>query len=574
MTTFQDPPLQSRRSVRQNERDQSPAAVVPTTGPTPMPVAPPAAGEPLTYATQARPSTPEYDGPSFRARRTPEPVGDVPTQGMLQQSPAEDGTYRPRDYSPEGRRSASPSWAPQYGGAGQPPVTPAEPAAVPADPSSTFAPHAAPVIEPSALDADDPIEHTLTRRELRALRDAHGITSTTTGETVYPTPDAEQPGGQPAPQASAAPAPVQDATPVAAAPVDQAPVAQAPVAQGTPLAAPSTRLDSALAEFDQLAAGRPAAVPTDPPAARGRRAAAKAPEAPEAPEAQAPEAQAPEAQAPPAPARTAGPAQIAPEALGPQVQPVPLVEPPAAQAPAPQPAVSTEIATDGVAVFDALFSAPAEAAQAPQQPEVVVAEIVEQPVAPAVPRTTVEQVVEATIVESEPNPAAAAASEPSTTTPPTGHWSTQAKLDDETQFGDEKLARNIGSTSGAITTSALVLPSIPDHEFGPISTGDGLMLTGSISLPASLSATGAHPKQLDESDLDHLLDPGDHQVANTDSQPVRAIKAVSTHTSSRGVIGTVKPKGTRGLTALIIAATSMAVLVGALFIVLVATGQL
>ena len=29
MTTFQDPPLQSRRSVRQNERDQSPAAVVP-----------------------------------------------------------------------------------------------------------------------------------------------------------------------------------------------------------------------------------------------------------------------------------------------------------------------------------------------------------------------------------------------------------------------------------------------------------------------------------------------------------------------------------------------------------------
>jgi hypothetical protein len=119
-----------------------------------------------------------------------------------------------------------------------------------------------------------------------------------------------------------------------------------------------------------------------------------------------------------------------------------------------------------------------------------------------------------------------------------------------------------------------VLPSIPDHDFGPLSTGDGIMMTGSISLPASMSATGAHPKQLDESDLDHLLDPGDHQVSNTDSQPVRAIRAVSTHTSSRGVIGTVKPKGTRGLTALIIAATGMAVLVGALFIVLVVTGQL
>ena len=100
------------------------------------------------------------------------------------------------------------------------------------------------------------------------------------------------------------------------------------------------------------------------------------------------------------------------------------------------------------------------------------------------------------------------------------------------------------------------------------------MVTGSISLSESFTTTGAHPAQLDESDLDHLLDPGDHQVASTDSQPVRAIKAVSTHTSSRGVIQTVKPKGTRGLTALIIAATGMAVVVGALFIVLVATGQL
>lgn len=57
MTTFQDPPLQSRRSVRQSERDQTSAAVVPTTGPTPTPVAPAAPAEPLTYATQTR--TPE-----------------------------------------------------------------------------------------------------------------------------------------------------------------------------------------------------------------------------------------------------------------------------------------------------------------------------------------------------------------------------------------------------------------------------------------------------------------------------------------------------------------------------------
>ena len=47
------------------------------------------------------------------------------------------------------------------------------------DPNSPFAPHepVASAIIPSALDCEDPIEHTMTRRELRALRDAHGITS-------------------------------------------------------------------------------------------------------------------------------------------------------------------------------------------------------------------------------------------------------------------------------------------------------------------------------------------------------------------------------------------------------------
>jgi hypothetical protein len=228
------------------------------------------------------------------------------------------------------------------------------------------------------------------------------------------------------------------------------------------------------------------------------------------------------------PAAPAGPAQIAPEALA-----TPVGAPPT-PAPAPQAA-----------------------------PEVVVAELVAEPVAPAA-APPAENVVEATIVEVV---------EPPTSTPPTGHWSTQAQLDDETQTSDTPLSRNIGNTSGAITTSALVLPSIPNHDFGPLTSGE-IMVTGSISLSETFTTTGAHPKQLDESDLDHLLDPGDHQVASTDSQPVRAIKAVSTHTSSRGVINNVKPKGTKGLTALIIAATGMAVIVGALFIVLVATGQL
>lgn len=491
MTTFQDPPLQSRRSVRQNERDQSQPAVVTPAAPAGAPA------EPLTYSTQAgRAPVPGYDGPAPRARRTPAPVNEADLATQAQDSE----TARPQDFSPEGRRAASPSWAPQYGAAEAP--TPA-----PADPNSTFAPHApvAPTIIPSALDSEDAMEHTLTRRELRALRVAHGISSETASEPAV-----------------AAAAPVVAPAP-AAVPVTPD---VAPAAEGTPLVAPSTRLDSALAEFDQLAAGRPAPVPTDPPAPRGRRAAA-------APAAAAPAAE--PAPVAPAPVSPAGPAQIAPEALE-----TPLVQPPT---PARTP-----------------------------QPEVVVAEIIADPVIAepvaaepvALEPVPVEPLVEATIVEVV---------ETSTATPPTGHWSTQAQLDDETQTNDAPLTRNIGNTSGALTTSALVLPSIPSHEFGPLTGGEHIV-TGSISLSEVFTATGAHPAQLDESDLDHLLDPGDHQVASTDSQPVRAIKAVSTHTSSGGIIQNVKPKGTKGLTALIIAATSMAVVVGALFIVLVATGQL
>jgi len=89
------------------------------------------------------------------------------------------------------------------------------------------------------------------------------------------------------------------------------------------------------------------------------------------------------------------------------------------------------------------------------------------------------------------------------------------------------------------------------------------------------SSTSPTPAQLDESDLDNLLDPGDAQVASPDSQPVRAIRAVSTHTSSREIIGTIKPKrGNRALTALIIAAAGMAAVVVTLLVVALASGVL
>ena len=157
---------------------------------------------------------------------------------------------------------------------------------------------------------------------------------------------------------------------------------------------------------------------------------------------------------------------------------------------------------------------------------------------------------------------------------PVGHWSRQAELDDEEQPVTGSLSREVGI--GVITTNALVLPEIPHHDFTRTltSTGD-VLLTGSIDLPRSLSSTGALPAQLDESDIDHMLDPGDRQVASTDSQPVRAVKAVSTHTSSRGIINATPPKrGNKGLTVLIVAASAMLVVVVGLAVVIVSTNLL
>ena len=172
-----------------------------------------------------------------------------------------------------------------------------------------------------------------------------------------------------------------------------------------------------------------------------------------------------------------------------------------------------------------------------------------------------------------PDPSTSQVEVPTTTGErPIGHWSTQADLDDATQTGGV-VTSNFGSSP--VTASALVLPTLPNHDIsGAISTGD-ILVTGSIDLPRSLAATGAHPTQLDEADLDHLLDPGDQQVTSADSQPVRAIRAVSTHTSSRGVINAAKPRrSNRMLTILIIAACGMGVVVATLLIVALTTGVL
>jgi hypothetical protein len=143
--------------------------------------------------------------------------------------------------------------------------------------------------------------------------------------------------------------------------------------------------------------------------------------------------------------------------------------------------------------------------------------------------------------------------------PPPGHWSTQGDLDDVSQPNENTINRTIGS--GSSTTNALVLPVIPlpsDMTNALTSTGE-IMLTGSIDLPRSLGSTGASSR-IDDDGIDALFDSNDHEIISTDSQPVRAIRAISTHNNNgHSVTHTQKPKGNRMLTALIISAVAMAV---------------
>ena len=145
---------------------------------------------------------------------------------------------------------------------------------------------------------------------------------------------------------------------------------------------------------------------------------------------------------------------------------------------------------------------------------------------------------------------------------PSGHWSAQSG--DEDGSHDAVVARTV--SSGSTATNALVLPAIPfaTDIRGPLTSSGETMLTGSIDLPSTLSASGVS-ERFDKGDIDSLLDLNDSDMVSTDSAPVRAVKAVSTF-SNQSVTQTQKPKGTRALTVLLISAASMAVVVAGLLV--------
>ena len=293
MTTFQEPPLQSRRAARQNERADAPPGAFtdpnsvnqPPASPT-APSAPAASdaeplnAEPLNYATTTRPPLPQYDGQNLRPRRTAETPGhgDLPPTEALPRQDAP--SYRPKDYSPEGRRSVTPSWAPAYDGTVDFQTQNRDAGARRRGRGR--------VCVPRRRAAEG--EHTMTRRELRALREADGITAVPTDSTPVVTPDPAAPDPAGCRAHAAAPVRPRLQAAVARCPGLHRSVAPAPepvdLVTPPPLVAPapqpSTRLDSALAEFDALAAGREPFVPApDAPAPLpGRRAAQQPPTRP------------------------------------------------------------------------------------------------------------------------------------------------------------------------------------------------------------------------------------------------------------------------------------------------------
>ena len=153
-------------------------------------------------------------------------------------------------------------------------------------------------------------------------------------------------------------------------------------------------------------------------------------------------------------------------------------------------------------------------------------------------------------------------------TPPIGHWSRQAELDDENQPFENTLSRDVGGGNVATTTNALVLPMIPQRDdFSSVLNATGeIMVTGTINLPGSVGTTGRDSRHYDDPEVDHLFDSFDNEVPNTDSAPVRAISAVSSHTATRGGIEPGRKQNNRVLTILLVTAGVMAVSVLGLLI--------
>ena len=181
-----------------------------------------------------------------------------------------------------------------------------------------------------------------------------------------------------------------------------------------------------------------------------------------------------------------------------------------------------------------------------------------------VPQYSLAQYPPPTMLPGSPESARGIDFAPQQQVTPVGHWSTQEALDDASQSADSVTSRDISTSTGPITSNALVLPAVPEGSdlAVPFATATGeVLITGSITLPTTLGTTGAHPARYDHSELDAIIDAADRDDIEGESAPVRAIRAVSTHTSPRDVIAMSRNSGSGNRLPVVLAITAGAMMV-------------
>lgn len=166
------------------------------------------------------------------------------------------------------------------------------------------------------------------------------------------------------------------------------------------------------------------------------------------------------------------------------------------------------------------------------------------------------------VIPSVPAPAAPApeARVERPLTPPRGHWSQQAEEPDEDLPFAGMLTRNVASSAGS--TNALIMSSDPQLDLlsAVNSTGE-IFITGSLDLPRSLSSMGAPSEGYDSSEIDRLFEASqerEHQTAEV--APVRAARAVASHTSTRAMVSPRKRSG--GALPMVLAVTAAVMAIG------------
>ncbi|WP_426724549.1 hypothetical protein [Curtobacterium flaccumfaciens] len=427
----------------------------------------------------------------------------------------------------ESRRRPGSHVAPAPGG----PAQSSAPASAQTDPGSApsvpvSAPAAGvPPFPPASATEIVPGSGGLTRRQIRQLRAAERQavlpvplqnptpqSSDRTVEDVLGSVDTIDPAApQSAPDAEAA----HDEQPAAPTVLDQAAVAQATEADGSPDALEP--LDEAAAHAEEPRRHRSTwSPPADVPASDAS--------ATDVAESDAPETDAPADDVPESDAPADGTTDVAPADESSEDAP----DRPADDAPAAgsQPAVTpVPIPTNAAAATPAVFPLSLDA-EDDDTNEVPLPE----------PATEAPKVPAAFQRPTEPKPVTTAFA------PPAGHWSQQAHDSNDSEVHDAET----GTRRVAVTnTNAIILPNsaLADPTGALNATGE-VILTGSIDLPASLSSTGSH-RPIDGAEVDRLLEQQDEQP-ETDASPVRASRAVSSHTSTRQVVlAAAKPKESR-----------------------------